>query len=104
MDPTTWAPSDQFLYAFLAAALEAERKAEQESQRGVPEGLTRVQLAFQDVNEYLRVIDDPGTPEGHDPLGQSLEKLERHTSGLRLKTAVGTFVEELRQKSSSLRS
>ncbi len=95
MDPTTWAPTDQFLYAFLAAALEEGRDAEEESRRGVSEGLSRVQLAFQDVNEYLRVVDDPGAPEGHDPLGLSLEKLERHTSGLRLKKAVGNFVEEL---------
>ena len=95
MDPTTWTENDQFLYAFLAAALEAERRHQDKKEHGPAQGLSRVQLAFQEVNEYLRVVDDPGTPGEHDPLGQSLQKLERHTSGLRLRNALGTFVEQL---------
>lgn len=96
IDPTTWEESDQFLYAFLAAALEAERKKSQEGkEHGYPQGLSPVQLAFQDVNEYLRVVDDPGTTDEHDPLGLSLQKLERHTSGLRLKKALGEFIKAL---------
>ena len=95
MDPTTWTKSEQFLYAFLASALETERQAQENSVHGAPQGLSRVQLAFQKVNEYLRVVDDPGAPGEHDPLGLSLQKLERHTSGLRLRHALGTFLAEL---------
>lgn len=95
MDPTTWAPSDQFLYAFLASALEEERKHQERKEHGYPQGLSPVQLAFQEVNEYLRVVDEPERSEEHDPLGLSLQKLERHTSGLRLRQALGTLIEEL---------
>lgn len=99
INPTTWSKSDQFLYAFLATALEEERKYQERKERKEhhrsPEGLSRVQLAFQDVNEYLRVVDVLETSEEHDPLGLSLQKLERHTSGLRLREALEVFVEEL---------
>ena len=95
MDPTTWAPTDQFLYAFLASALEEERYEQERKEHGYPQGLSPVQLAFQEVNEYLRVVDEPERSEEHDPLGLSLQKLERHTSGLRLREALGTLIEEL---------
>lgn len=95
MNPTTWAPSDQFLYAFLAAALEEERQKQEHKEHGYPQGLSPVQLAFQDVNEYLRVVDEPERSEEHDPLGLSLQKLERHTSGLRLRRALGVLIEKL---------
>ncbi|MEM9554471.1 MAG: hypothetical protein AAGC60_09440 [Acidobacteriota bacterium] len=95
MDPTTWAESDQLLYAFLASALEKENDSLDEGEYGYPKGLSPVQLAFQEVNEYLRVIDEPEHTEEHDPLGLSLQKLERHTSGLRLKKALGKFIHAL---------
>ena len=95
MDPTTWARTDQFLYAFLAAALEEERHEQERKEHGYPQGLSPVQLAFQEVNEYLRVVDEPERSEEHDPLGLSLQKLERHTSGLRLREALGKLIEEL---------
>lgn len=95
MNPTTWAPTDQFLYAFLAAALEEERIEQESQEHGYPQGLSPVQLAFQDVNEYLRVVDEPERSEEHDPLGLSLQKLERHTSGLRLRTALSQLIERL---------
>lgn len=95
MDPTTWARTDQFLYAFLAAALEEERQHQEHREDGYPQGLSPVQLAFQEVNEYLRVVDEPESLEEHDPLGLSLQKLERHTSGLRLRKALGELIEQL---------
>ena len=95
MDPTTWGESDQFLYAFLAAALEEERVYQKEKQHGYPQGLSPVQLAFQEVNEYLRVVDEPERHEEHDPLGLSLQKLERHTSGLRLRNALSDLINAL---------
>ena len=95
MDPTTWGKSDQFLYAFLAAALEEERQRQTEKKHGYPQGLSPVQLAFQEVNEYLRVVDEAERHEEHDPLGLSLQKLERHTSGLRLRSALADLVKAL---------
>jgi hypothetical protein len=101
MDPTAWSRSDQFLYAFLAAALEEDRLHQERSQHSYQQGLSPVQLAFQEVNEYLRVLDDLSAPEEPDPLGLSLHKLERHTSGLRLREALSKFVERLRGLSSA---
>lgn len=101
LDPTTWRPTDQFLYAFLSSALETERKHQMEEEHSPPQGLSAVQLAFQEVNEYLRVVDEPERSEEHDPLGLSLQKLERHTAGLRLSEAVGRFVRELAKMFSS---
>ncbi|MDY7092867.1 MAG: hypothetical protein SX243_07840 [Acidobacteriota bacterium] len=95
MDPTTWRSTDQFLYAFLAAALELEQSRAKEREHGYPQGLSPVQLAFQEVNEYLRVVDEPEGKSDYDPLGLSLQKLERHTSGLRLRDALGTFIDRL---------
>ncbi|MEO1370350.1 MAG: hypothetical protein AAFX50_24480, partial [Acidobacteriota bacterium] len=95
MNPTTWGRTDQFLYAFLAAALEEERTEQERREHGYPQGLSPVQLAFQEVNEYLRVVDEPEHAEEHDPLGLSLQKLERHTSGLRLRKALGDLIEKL---------
>ncbi|MCB1035171.1 MAG: ATP-binding cassette domain-containing protein, partial [Acidobacteria bacterium] len=95
MDPTTWRSQDQFLYAFLASALEQEREAQRESEFGELQGLSPTQLAFQEVNEYLRVLDEPEESREYDPLGLSLQKLERHTSGLRLRAALGDFIERL---------
>lgn len=95
IDPTTWADSDQFLYAFLAVALEEEGKKHQEQHDGPHRGLSPVQMAFQEVNEYLRVVDDLGQSEEYDPLGLSLQKLERHTSGIRLREKIDHFIKAL---------
>lgn len=95
IDPTTWQESDQFLYAFLATALEEELNCQERKEGGQPQGLSPVQLAFQEVNEYLRVVDEQETSEEYDPLGLSLQKLERHTSGLRLREALGKFTRAL---------
>jgi len=95
MDPTTWRSQDQFLYAFLASALEQEREEQRKSTYGEAQGLSPTQLAFQEVNEYLRVLDEPEEGREYDPLGLSLQKLERHTSGLRLRRALGDFVDRL---------
>ena len=95
MDPTTWAETDQFLYAFLAAALEKEQDHLEDRQHGILQGLTPVQLAFQEVNEYLRVVDEPAHATENDPLGLSLQKLERHTSALRLRKTLANFVDKL---------
>lgn len=95
IDPTTWSDTDQFLYAFLATALEEEANRQEHKEDGFPQGLSPVQLAFQEVNEYLRVVDESEASEEYDPLGLSLQKLERHTSGLRLREALGKFIRAL---------
>lgn len=95
MDPTTWRTTDQFLYAFLASALEAERIRRSEMDGSYPRGLSNVQLKYQEVNEYLRVVDDPDLAGENDPLGLSMQKLERHTGSLRLRSALARFLDAL---------
>lgn len=95
--PNQLAPEESFLYAFLAAASEKERRprTDKDSRRRDSSFLSLFQQEFQKVSEYLRVIDrDPGGQE-YDALGVSLERLERHTSDVRLREAMGELITAL---------
>lgn len=100
IEPNIQAKDEHFLYTFLATALEEDveqrRKKEQEKRSSTASrALTPVQQAFQDVSEYLQVIDEVERPTEYDPLGFSLERLERHTSGLLLRKKLGDFIDRL---------
>lgn len=105
LKPNILAPHESFLYAFLAAAVEAEQKVvrqDGEHRRGSDQHyLSPVQQAFQDVSEYLQVIDETDGRQEYDPLGVSLERLERHTSDLRLKDAMRDLIDILADRLSS---
>lgn len=97
IEPNLQAQDDQFLYAFLAQALEADLEKNQKKYGTFRDTqiLSPVQQAFQEVCEYLKVLDSNGRKSDFDPLGVSLERLERHTSGLRLQEKIGHFLDTL---------
>lgn len=95
--PNLVAEDDHFLYAFLAEALRADRgkhKHENDQDRETP-FISRVQHKFQEVSEYLQVLNKTGETHEGDPLGISLERLERHESGLMLIDKMTGFIAEL---------
>lgn len=95
--PNLVAEGDHFLYAFLAEALRADRekhKHENDQDRETP-FISRVQHKFQEVSEYLQVLNKTGEKHEGDPLGISLERLERHESGLMLIDKMTGFIAEL---------
>ncbi len=121
IQPNLMAKDDHFLYAFLAAALEedlhprAPKRLHGPSGRGpglradgedwrleqrpeTAQFLSPVQRAFQEVSEYLQVVDESHGAEEYDPLGLSLERLERHTSGLRLKESLADLIVQLAER------
>ncbi len=96
---------DHFLYDFLATALETDEK-ERSKEYGETGGygesdpdriLSPVAQVFQEMSDYLQVVDDPllSRPQDYDPIGVSLDRLERNTSGLRLREKMETFIDEL---------
>lgn len=97
IEPNMLAEDEHFLYTFLATALEEDlnRQANREGTALASRTLTPVQQAFQEVSEYLQVIDKVERPSEHDPLGFSLERLERHTSGLLLRRKLNKFHDQL---------
>lgn len=107
LQPDRFAEHDHFLYAFLATALEEEKEQRERrerqrdeshvrrEQRYEPDALSPVQQRFQELSDYLRVIDEPEKSRDYDPLGLSLERLERHTSALRLKGRMRRFIDSL---------
>ncbi len=98
-DPTIWGAEDHFLYAFLAAALEAvKEKRERNDLEAESAVLLPVEQDFQEVSEYLRVIDQPDKTQEYDPLGVSLERLQRHTSHLRLRKHITKMISHLAQE------
>ncbi len=95
--PNTMVRDDNFLYSFLAAALKEDRERNESksvSYRDSPI-LTPLQQKFQEVSEYLQVINQPERPPEDDPLGVSLERLERHESGFLLKEKLNEFIDQL---------
>lgn len=86
-----------FLYTFLATALKADRDNHEEKGklRGDSPILSRLQQRFQEVSGYLQVINEDVRPQENDPLGMSLELLERHESGLILIDKMRDFIDEL---------
>ncbi|MEM6456507.1 MAG: hypothetical protein AAF772_15555, partial [Acidobacteriota bacterium] len=99
IEPDRVEANDHFLYSFFARALELEvehHSRQTGHHRGQsPQILTPVQQAFQKLSEYLQVLDDPQRGGEPDPLSQSLERLERHTSALRLQREMPNFIEQL---------
>ena len=95
---------DHFLYDFLATALETdekERRKEYGERGGYGESdpdriLSPVAQVFQEMSDYLQVVDDPlSRSQDYDPIGHSLDRLERNTSGLRLREKMRIFIDEL---------
>lgn len=96
MEAHLFAPDESFLYSFLATALEEDsKKRRDQDEDESAQLLSHVQQAFQSVSEYLQVLDEARHPQEYDPLGFSLDRLERHTSGLRLREKIGGLIEGL---------
>ncbi len=94
INPINFTSRDDFLYAFLAAALEeSERKEQQYTEDH--DSITEVKREFNEVSKHLHIIDKVRATDDYDPLGVSLERLERHTSGLRLKSRFGRLIAAL---------
>jgi hypothetical protein len=95
--PNLVVEGDHFLYAFLAEALREDRsqRPNQEDQDRETPFISRVQHKFQEVSEYLQVLNEAGHKHEGDPLGVSLERLERHESGLMLIEKMAGFIDEL---------
>jgi hypothetical protein len=95
--PNMVAEGDHFLYAFLAEALKADRsqhQSDEDQDREAPI-ISRVQHQFQELSEYLQVLNEAGNKHEGDPLGVSLERLERHESGLMLIDKMARFIDVL---------
>ena len=97
IEPNMLAAEEHFLYTYLATALEEDLYLQRDQERATSASrtLTPVQQSFQEVSEYLQVIDKVDRASEHDPLGFSLERLERHTSGLLLRQKLHTFHDRL---------
>lgn len=100
--PNLASRNDNFLYAFLATALaEVDRRQEKSmptdsrEHRQASALLSPVHQAFHEVSEYLQVIDESESGKEYDPLGVSLERLERHASDIHLKDKLGALIDRL---------
>lgn len=93
MNPSVWSQEGSFLYAFLAHALEQHGR-QRTAEAGFPAGLSPVHMSFRTVSEHLGFIDGGEDPVS-DPLGFGLSRLERQTSGLRLRDALSAFLATL---------
>jgi hypothetical protein len=97
IQPKLVAKDDHFLYTFLATALKVDRDKHEKGgdpYRNSPI-LSKLQQSFQEVSGYLQVINEVENPQEDDPLGRSLERLERHESGLLLINKMSDFINEL---------
>jgi len=99
LKPNLLTENDHFLYSFLANALEEDRhcnsRIDQETGKRDTRLLTPVQQRFQEVSEYLQVIDTTPRLDEYDPLGVSLDRLERHTSDIYLQQKLRHFIDAL---------
>lgn len=98
LQPNMLSEDDHFLYAFLASALEEDLQQHRSRDEGLSAGshnLSPVQQAFQRVSEFLQVIDEPVEQQEYDPLGLSLERLDRHTSSFRLREELQQLIHTL---------
>lgn len=95
--PNNVAKDDHFLYAFLANALKEDRDMNESRSDKFrdPPVLSPLQQSFQEVSQYLQVINPAEESQEDDPLGKSLERLERHESGLLLIEKMAAFIDEL---------
>ncbi len=81
---------DHLLYAFLAAALEDNRPDGQADRSASI--LTPLQREVQEISEYLQVVNPEGSNQENDPLGISLERLDRHSSSLLLSEKMNSLI------------
>ena len=99
IDQGLFSENGHFLYAFLATALEA---ALHKSHRGggehLQDTLSPVQRDFHNFSEYLQVVDKTESFSDRDPLGHSLERLERHSSGVLLKVKLDEWLDLLAEE------
>lgn len=97
IEPNILAEDDHFLYAFLATALEEDLKHQSREERLASGSyrLSPVQQAFHKVSEYLQVIDPEKDAQESDPLGKSLERLDRHSSSFLLEKEMQKFLSVL---------
>ncbi len=95
--PNPRSKDDHFLYAFLATALAEDRKVREriDHQSRSSSILSGVQQKFQEVSEYLQVLNETGGMKEDDPLGVSLDRLERHESDLLLRKKICEFIDQL---------
>ena len=86
---------DHILYALLAAALEDDqtRTKTRDEQSRESAVLSELQQAIQNISEYLQVVDPSQGIQENDPLGISLERLDRHSSSRLLQEKVGSLVD-----------
>lgn len=105
IEPNILAPDDHFLYAFLATALEEDLKHQDREERLASGSyrLSPVQQAFHKVSEYLQVIDPEKEAQESDPLGKSLERLDRHSSSFLLEQEMQRFISVLADELTSRR-
>jgi hypothetical protein len=96
LHPDTFAQDDNFLYAVLARALQEEKRVnDRERPTAESDILSPLQRQFQELSDYLRVLDPVEKSQDYDPLGLSLERMERHTSGLLLRDKLKEFLRRL---------
>ncbi|MCP4158401.1 MAG: hypothetical protein GY757_62455, partial [bacterium] len=95
--PNTLAKDEQFLYKFIATALSEDRKKRErrETRYRASSILSPLQQRFQEASEYLQVINDTELRQDDDPLGVSLDRLERHESGVKLVEKMAEFIDQL---------
>jgi hypothetical protein len=95
--PNILAKDEHFLYKFLATALneEKEKKRGEGPQYRESSILTELEQTFQEVSQYLQVIDQAERRQDDDPLGVSLDRLDRHESGVKLVEKMGEFINML---------
>lgn len=96
---TDLSKEEHFLYAVLAAILkdeedrlEHERKSRSGRQRDV---LSPVKKSIHRLSEHLHVLDEIQGRTEHDPMGLSIERLERHSSDMELRKEVGTLIDKV---------
>jgi hypothetical protein len=94
--PNALAKGEHFLYKFLAAALnEDKEKKSKKSPHRESSILSELEQKFQEVSQYLQVINEADCNQDDDPLGVSLDRLDRHESELRLVKEMAEFIDTL---------
>lgn len=92
LKPNPQDKNDHLLYALLAAALRDDAKLQGDQATSI---LTALQSEVQEVSEYLQVVDPAGPGQENDPLGVSLERLDRHSSSLLLNKKMDVLIKAM---------
>lgn len=95
--PNLLAKDEHFIYKFLATTLDEDKKKRQRQDSLYRDSsiLSQLQQVFQEVSEYLQVIDETSGRQEDDPMGVSLDRLERQESGVKLAEKMDEFIDEL---------